>query len=648
QRFVWGDMDSRFRGNDGLSAFFVLTIFSAFVLSACAGTPAPTSAPAPVLTMYAPAQTSSPTTQSSVSSPLPPTPSPLPPTPTPPPQPAIALKLFAGQVEIFKMLEMAIDSNVSAANPFDPAQADLRVRFTSPSGKNVVVPAFWSQDFTPDVVAQGAPGWRARFTPTEAGEWTAQAELAAPAIKSQPAKFSVTQAAAQGFVRVNKANPRYFAFDNGDLFLPAGPNMAWSTNSGIKAIEDYERWFDGLYRRGGNVARVWMTSDLFDLEWKDTGLGNYAKRLNRAFMLDKVFQLAQARGIKIILVLIPHGQFSTTSNPEWQNNPYNAANGGMLNAPQEFVSNAQARALFVRRVRYMAARWGYATNLLAWEWWNEVDLTPITDEQLRPWLAEMTAQIKQFDPNAHLITTSYAHRFSTTQIWAMPEISFAQVHDYSALDPSSVFADALKSIAAIAPNKPALVTEHGLETEASDALGRHPHDIHLRNGIWAAPFLGYAGTAMYWWWDNYFQPKDQWKAYAGFVTFMKGENLAAMTPGTAKATAKDATLVALTLSSKDRLLAWVRNTRYDGALALQAYAQAKQNGQANDAWRFDLPGIQGAVLQISGLADGEYTAHWFNTETNAEIGAAPVSVRGGAASIDIPGFTPDIAVKVTK
>ena len=103
-----------------------------------------------------------------------------------------------------------------------------------------------------------------------------------------------------------------------------------------------------------------------------------------------------------------------------------------------FVRNAQARELFKRRVRYIAARWGYSPNLLAWEWWNEVSWTPIDDLSLKPWVAEMTAYIQQYDPNHHLVSLSYAGAGGATALWKMPELSFVQLHDYSGNDPAKL------------------------------------------------------------------------------------------------------------------------------------------------------------------------------------------------------------------
>ena len=187
------------------------------------------------------------------------------------------------------------------------------MRFTAPSGKTVLVPAFSYQDFDPDTLhMKGAPVWRVRFTPTEAGQWQAQAELASPKLFSQPLSFTVApDPSARGFVRINKQNPRYMAFDDGSFYFPIGLNLGWASQPNLGVLNDYERWLDRLSQNGGNVGRVWMAAWAFGIEWNDTGLGDYSGRMKQAWLLDQVFKLAEQRGVYIMLTLLNHGAFST-------------------------------------------------------------------------------------------------------------------------------------------------------------------------------------------------------------------------------------------------------------------------------------------------------------------------------------------------
>src|SRR5687768_14458897 len=133
-----------------------------------------TSAPAPVATIP-------PTSAPAGATPAPATTQPVPAPTASAAQPAtrLALRQVSEPGKLFGLAELEIDTDAVVINPFDPAQLDLSVRFTAPSGKAVVVPAFSYQDFDAATLrVKGAPVWRARFTPTEAGQWQVQAELA--------------------------------------------------------------------------------------------------------------------------------------------------------------------------------------------------------------------------------------------------------------------------------------------------------------------------------------------------------------------------------------------------------------------------------------------------------------------------------------
>lgn len=585
---------------------------------------APTPEPA---TPTAPAATIAPPTATAV------------PTTTPGPRAATRLRLIPLSPAVARdgRAEFAIETDGVFANPFDPAEVDLQVRFTSPDGASVSVPAFFYQAYAPDTLEpMGEPGWRARFTPTFAGDWSAQAVLTQGAVESPALAFTVAaDDTARGFVRVDPTNPRFFAFDNGEPYVPIGANIAWATSLDA-SLSDYTRWFDGLSANGGNVARLWMASWGFGIEWQDTGLGDYTRRLKQAWLLDQVFDLAAERDIYILLCLLNHGAFSASVNPEWDANPYNVANGGMLAEPADFVSDPQAGAFFQRRLRYIAARWGYSPNLFAWEWWNELSLTPISDDALKPWLKTMTAELIELDPNDHLMSSSYASG-GYTRIWREPEIDFAQVHDYSGVDPVLALQRELEKTQRNtgANPKPSLVAEHGSSVYGADTTeGRE--DIHLHNGVWAPPFLGYAGTAFSWWWDTYLDPADRWGVYRPFAVFIAGERLGSFTPGRA---VTDPAVVALTLQDETRALVWVRSQAYDAAATLLDKATP-----APGTSPFEL--LTGVTLTLSGLTDGAYVAHWFSPQTGEWLATEPVSVAGGTVTLTAPDFSTDLALKL--
>src|SRR3712207_803358 len=119
----------------------------------------------------------------------------------------------------------------------------------------------------------------------------------------------------------------------------------------------------------------------------------------------------------------------------WLQNPYNRANGGPLASPQQFFTDERARRLFRQKLRYAVARWGYSTHLMAWEFWNEVDLTDqYASTAVRDWHAVMSRHLRELDPWDHLQSTSYARSEGDAAVDGLRELDFVQTHRYGPLD----------------------------------------------------------------------------------------------------------------------------------------------------------------------------------------------------------------------
>ena len=562
--------------------------------------------------------------------------------------PYVALRTPHTSLARMDLLELDVDTNVASQNPFDPNQIAIDVHFDSPTGQRYNIPAFFYQDFNPVTYQPLWPQkWKARFTPVSEGTWTAIATLHTPSLTLQSAvlSFEVTPSVSQGFIRVSRENNRYLAYDNGESYFPVGLNLAWGH---ANPLEDYRRWLNALQANGASVTRIWMASWAFGIEWSDSGLGHY--RLDRAWQLDQVMQMAARRGISIILVLINHGAFNITVNPEWNMNPYNAALGGPCQQPVDFATNAQAQKLFMQRLRYIAARWGYATNLLAWEWWNEVDLTPIGDlNVLRPWLAQMTAYMHSVDPYHHLSTISFA---STTdpRIMNLPGIDLWQRHEYTALDPMISMPKAYATLTGYGTQPsthPILFGEFGASANGEQPTRFDPEGIQFHNALWASTFSGFANAALYWWWDTYIDPNHYWYHLQGLSRFLSDQDVARLHVTSTQV--NTTTVQAMSLARDDQALVWLRDANYSVEQAVFAYQQATLFGGMKDSdWHLTFQKRQGASVTLSEMAPGHYRVQWFDTRNGQLVLSATAQVMTSTLTITAPPFQRDIAAKMIR
>jgi len=573
--------------------------------------------------------------------------------PTAGPIPPLAIApLTSDEVGRYGLLELEIQASMAMTNPFDPDELGIRVEFTSPSGFTTEIGAFWYQAYDPTgIVPTGEPGWRARFTPTETGTWTVTARIPARDLHSEPASFRVTPSDHPGFVRIHPHNPRYLAFDRGDTFFPIGMNLAWWSGAG-DALTDYRKWMDLFAANGGDAIRVWMADWSFGLEYSDTPLGDYTHRLRRAWLLDQVFAMAEQRDQYIMLVLLNCADYNDWQTDGWNKNPYNAARGGPLQSPDQFVTDPTARLLLQRRLTYIVNRWGYSPQLLAWEWWNEVNLAPFTDETLIPWLQEMTAHLRAHDVNRHLVTNSYAIR-DMSPIWNLPELDIIQKHEYSDQtgspdrDLAGRAAADFTRLAASAPPKPILLGEFGYGGE--DRGGYiETTGIHLHNGIWATTFVGYAGSGMYWFWDIYVEIYRLWHHFRSLDRFLAEVDLSGYQPfsplqitgpggGPGQA-------VGLGMRGDEEVLIWVRSEGYTAQAAEAGWQQAGSPG----AFAYNPPLVEGQVLTLAGMADGEYAIHWFDPQSGTWTSQEKASAGGGRLSIPLPSFRRDLAARIER
>lgn len=567
-------------------------------------------------------------------------------------------------------LELVLDLPVLAANPFDPAEADVRGQFEAPSGSVIEVPAFATRDFERSLAsgrevltATSELYWVVRFAPAEEGNWrwrfVARQRGPAGEIDERSGEWSGFRVGAardgvHGFLRVSPRDGRYLAYDDGASYLAIGENLCWYDARGTFAYDD---WLAKLAAQGATYVRLWMPSWAFGLEWIERGadgavsassLGDYEERLDRAWQLDRVIEKARAHGLAVMLSIQNHGPFSTAANTEWVDNPYNAANGGPLARPEDFFTSGEARALFERRLRYLVARFGGDANVFAWELWNEADLADSPGaEALVDWHRTMARTLAALDPARRPVVTSVSGTpaildlFLGTALfrglWELPEIAFTQVHLYAVGGLPLDFAHALPLLTEHMGRhaKPVLIGEAGVDFRGpAETLAADPEGVGIHDMLWAGVLGGGFGTGMTWWWDNVVDPSDLYFHFGALARFVAGVELdrEGFAVGGAVASARGAALTALALRGRDTTLVWIKN-------------------DAHQWFHPDGAPVEGASVTIEGLAAaGRFSARWLDAYGGQDIDAS-TTVRAdasGTITLAAPTFSRDVALRLDR
>lgn len=435
--------------------------------------------------------------------------------------------------------EIAFDIEAEYSNPFDPAEVEVRAVFVSASGRRVAVPAFWFQDFERSVLAGDTPTtkpyaahWMVRFAPTEPGEYTGTVEVIEGRTRSALPlpPFRCTRSTSPGFVRATRGSAARTVFESGQSFVPIGECL-WMPRS-LAQFDDELRRYE---RHGLNYFRFFTSHDsMFFFESARQPAGRYDLLLLRR--LDRLFEAVEERGVYLMPCLEMFADFRVTPPyPYWNDNAYNARNGGPCATVSEFFTHPEARRLYRNKLRYFVARYGYSTALFCIQLFAEANyIENYNADAVRAWHREMAAYVHSIDPYGHLVSTSMAAWDSQDRkLFALPDLDIVLNEVYNANDFAAKLAYDNAQILRTY-GKPVFVAELGITFEYITATD--PNGIHIHNAAWASALSGGAGAPSFWW-TSYIRQHDLLPHLGAFSAFVRGENLARLRPVSARVTA---------------------------------------------------------------------------------------------------------------
>ena len=434
--------------------------------------------------------------------------------------------------QLWQRLEFLVTNVPAATNPFDPDVIRVDAAFTLPSGPVLTVPGFWYQGYQRGISggyeylnAVGAPQWRVRFTPPETGSYSVALTIRTNGRvygSTVVTNFTVPTgiaAAGSGYARV-AASRQYFETGDGQALRLVGENVGWP---GGRGTYDYDDWFGAMNAAGENYARLWMCPWAFGIETDSNSLTQY--RLDRAWQLDYVLQLAEQRGIYVLLCLEYHGMFGVVpdmwgGDNLWPVNPYNVADGGPCINQDAFFTNSVAWTIYQKRLRYLVARYGYSPSLFAWQFFNEIDneYAYLVPGDVAAWHEVMGAWMHTNDPFHHLVTTSLTGSSDRPEIWTVPDLDYACYHSYGEPGPASRLDSVAQSFLQ-RYGKPVIIDEFGMDASGWNRTN-DPYLRGFRQGLWGGALGGSAGTGMSWWWEN-IQSENLYPLYVGLGNVLK-------------------------------------------------------------------------------------------------------------------------------
>jgi len=483
---------------------------------------------------------------------------------------AVTISNISGNASVvgrYEKFEVTFNLSDTYSNPFDINIVDVRVTFNKPDTSSAEVSAFFYKEYTEDssgnFVNGRNPCWKARFSPSLLGTYQINKikvidHNGLTEVDPQIV-FNCVESNKKGIIRTSSSDHYYLEYDNNEPYIPIGHNVAWLN---LRGTGQWRSTFDKMGSAGENWVRIWMT-DFYQgtsLEWTSShwtgyygGVGNLSMPI--AWRLDRIIEGCEQNNIGIQLVLQHHGQFSTTTDKNWDNNPYNITHAGppdygFLSDPCQFFTDANAIRLTKNKYRYIVARWGYSPAILAWELFNEVQFTDAwklsSDKtSVVNWHNQMASYIKNIDPFKHIITTS-SHETGFENIWNLGDIDIVQKHYYGT-DTIHSFEQTILGLADF--NKPVVVGEFGLGGNAESNPGSLPEPqrtqvyegLELHNGIWSSFFL--KSSAHLWWWDTYIEPGDRYHDFTPLSVYAAGENLPELNLAAAQRAVAGATTV---------------------------------------------------------------------------------------------------------
>ncbi len=474
-----------------------------------------------------------------------------------------SIAMNSSSIGKYEKIEIDFDVSTSYTNPYDKDEIRIYCEFKDAGNNYYSQDAFYYEGAyatfpngpysdNPEIIQlNGTKNWKVRFTPNRTGRWSFRlcAVDDAGTHYSSYYVFNCTSNNNKGFIKVK--DTRYLKYDDNSVFIPIGGSYPWY-DRGSRGTEEIKDAIDTMQSNGINFFRfeIFFMGSLSIMGWDFQHQKNYYSFFNQrdSWRLDEIIEYARQKEIKLVLALFAHSSFGDSGYCEnrWsENNPFNTninpSNSpvspdmkGDCNTPYEFYSKPSAIDIQKRYIRYVISRWGYATNILAFELMDEADRFDVFNPNFPPppssynqdiinWHIDKKNYINSIDPFDHLVTTAFcSSSHASTALYK--NMDFTQIHhytDYDKWNSSDSFQEALFVDIEdyyVRFSKPVMHGEFGW---SDDKFVEDPKLYDLHSCLWSGLFNGALSPPSIWTLKDPVEPKNQFGQFKGVSKFSK-------------------------------------------------------------------------------------------------------------------------------
>lgn len=151
--------------------------------------------------------------------------------------------------------------------PTAPFQVDFSAQVKGPGGVEFTLPGFYD----------GNRVWKLRVAPTAPGAWEVVTRSSLPALDGRATRFTAVENQEKpqhGPLRIDRAHPRHFQYEDGTRFYPMGYecDWLWALDLGKSTIETTTAFLDLISASGFNYVIV--NSYAYDTGWRKGKTGD--------------------------------------------------------------------------------------------------------------------------------------------------------------------------------------------------------------------------------------------------------------------------------------------------------------------------------------------------------------------------------------